>query len=73
MNNGEYRIMTREQFDDFISEHRTINEDIYNENKELFDEAVRQERIRIKRNSSQITAGNTIYPPFTTYQIEPIH
>lgn len=71
--NNEVHVMTREQFDDFINKCRSINEDMYNKNKELFDEAVRQGKIRIKKNSSQITVGNTIYPPFTTYQIEPIH
>ena len=71
--NNEVYVMTSEQFDDFINKCRTINEDMYNENKELFDEAVCQGKIRIKKSSSQITAGNTIYLPFITYQIEPIH
>lgn len=63
-------MMTQEEFDIYIKTSRTIKEDEYNSNKELFDQAVNQGRIRIKKGSTQITDGKKIYPPFHTYRIE---
>ena len=64
-------MMTQKEFDGFIKEPRTVSGKIYDENKELFDEAEQQGRIRIKKDSSQITVGNTIHSHFDTYRIEP--
>ena len=52
---------------------RTVSGSVYHENKDMFDEAERQGKIRVKKDSSQITDGNKKYPPFETYHIEPVH
>lgn len=65
-------MMTKTVFDDFIKIPRMITQNIYEENKELFDEAERQGKIQIKENSSQITDGKTKHPVHKTYHIEPL-
>ena len=66
-------MMTKKQFDEFIKQPHTVSKKVYEENKELFDEAEQQERIRISKNSSQITAGNIKYPQTESYHIEPLN
>ena len=65
-------MMTQEKFDEFIKTPRKITEDIYKENKELFDQAEKQKKICIKKEFTQITDGNIQHPQSTTYRIEPL-
>lgn len=63
-------MMTQGQFDQYIKNHETIDSKTYMENKELFDRAEKQGRIRIKADSSQITDGHIKHPAFESYRIE---